>query len=66
MALEMGQHLLQLEEEALAGQVVVGEHVEFDPLQTSPRRGGFHTLQEFYILLAQQRGGRDGDGLVAC
>ena len=29
MMLQIGQHFLELEEEAFAGFVVIGEHVEF-------------------------------------
>ena len=37
---ERGQDLLQLKEQPFAGSVLIGVHVEGDPLQTSPR-GGF-------------------------
>ena len=58
MALETGQHLLQLEEKALAGQVVVGEHGEFSGKRNEERG------KLFRILSFQERGGGDGDGLV--
>ena len=39
---ERGQDLLQLKEQPFAGSILIGVHVEGDPLQTSPR-GGFQT-----------------------
>ena len=39
---ERGQHLLQLKEQPFAGGILIGVHMEGDPLQTSPR-GGFQT-----------------------
>ena len=47
VVLERGQNLLQLQEEALAGGVAVGEHVKEpppSPLQPPPKRGGFTPL----------------------
>ena len=68
---QRGQHLLQLQEESLAGCVAVGEHVEgvtgtvpavssgADYRGTVPQM-----LKQLHVLFGQQRSRGDGDGLV--
>jgi len=63
--MEVGKQLLQLQKEALARQVVVGKHVEGNPLPILPEGRGVHTPQQLDILLFQQGCRGDGDGLVA-
>ena len=77
VVLERGQNLLELEEETLAGGVAVGVHVEANRTKgTVPAvssgadyRGTvpkvFQVLEQLAVLSGEQRGGGDGDGLVA-
>ena len=58
MVNQTGQNLLQLEEQAFAGLVAVGVHVECQ------RQRGRQFSQLFLILGREQRGRGDGDGLM--
>ena len=62
---QIRQHLFQLQEQALAGCVAVGVHVEGEaPSRPPPIGGGVKGLEQSFVLLAQQRGGGDGDDFV--
>lgn len=55
---EPGQHVAQLHEEAFARSIAVGKHVERDRFLPAER------AQRLPVLLREQRGRRDGDGLT--
>ena len=54
-----GQHLPQLHEEAFARSIAVGKHVERDRFLPAKR------AQRLPVLVREQRGRRDGDGLAS-
>ena len=66
------QHLLQLKEESFAWGVAVGEHVELNGPGTVPAvssgadyRGPVpNVLEQLDVLMREQRGRGDGDGLM--
>ena len=55
---QRGQHLTQLQEQSLAGRVVVGKHAEFGSKFQA------QSFKQLCVLAFEQRGRGDGDGLV--